>query len=168
MHHRQETTPPGRPLTGRTVLACFIAFFGVVFAVNAVMVRFATSTFGGVETESAYKAGLAFAGDIRAARAQEALGWRVEARLAADGDHASRIDIDVRDAAGRAPGALDVSLVMNHPTDRRFDRAVQMTRVGAGSYRGSGAIAPGQWDMIIELSRDGDRVFRSRNRVIVR
>ena len=27
---------------------------------------------------------------------------------------------------------------------------------------------PGQWDLIIDLSRDGERVFRSRSRVTLR
>jgi nitrogen fixation protein FixH len=45
---------PRRPrkLTGRHVLLGLVAFFGVVFAVNAVLVRAAISTFGGVETVS--------------------------------------------------------------------------------------------------------------------
>ena len=47
-------------LTGKHVLLCLLGFFGVVFAVNAVLVKAATSTFGGVETSSSYKAGLMF------------------------------------------------------------------------------------------------------------
>ena len=46
-----------RPLTGRTVLICLIAFFAVVAIVNGIMIRAAISTFGGVETGSAYQAG---------------------------------------------------------------------------------------------------------------
>lgn len=46
--------PKVRPLTGRTVLLCFIAFFGVVFTANFFLVRAALTTFGGVETESSY------------------------------------------------------------------------------------------------------------------
>ena len=52
---------PPREVTGRMVLVCLVAFFAVVAGVNAVMIRAAVSTFGGVETESAYQAGLAFA-----------------------------------------------------------------------------------------------------------
>ena len=47
-------------LTGRMVLACLVAFFAIVFGVNAIMIRAAMSTFGGVETQNAYQAGLAF------------------------------------------------------------------------------------------------------------
>ena len=51
-------------LTGRTVLVWFVAFFGVVFAVNAILVKAATSTFGGVETTSSYKAGQMFEREV--------------------------------------------------------------------------------------------------------
>jgi len=44
----------GRPLTGRTVLLCFIGFFGVVFTANFFLVRAAVTSFGGVETESSH------------------------------------------------------------------------------------------------------------------
>ena len=59
-----------RPLTGRTVLLCLIAFFAVVSIVNGIMIRAAISTFGGLETGSAYQAGQAFTHDIEAASAQ--------------------------------------------------------------------------------------------------
>ena len=45
------------------------------------MIRCAVTTFGGVETESAYQAGLAFKRETAAARAQDALRlagrWRI-------------------------------------------------------------------------------------------
>ena len=49
------------------MLVCLVAFFGVVAAVNAVHDPAAVSTFGGVETESSYQAGLAFSREIAAA-----------------------------------------------------------------------------------------------------
>ena len=49
-----------RELTGRHVLLWIVGFFAVIFAVNGILVRAATSTFGGLETQSSYKAGLMF------------------------------------------------------------------------------------------------------------
>ncbi len=79
--HAESATserPGGFRVTGRMVLLTFIGFFVVVASVNAVMVTSAVRTFSGVETENAYKAGLAFNESIAAAGAQDALGWRVE------------------------------------------------------------------------------------------
>ena len=47
---RRETSAARRELTGRMVLICLVAFFAIVAGVNAVMIRAAVSTFGGVET----------------------------------------------------------------------------------------------------------------------
>ena len=71
-----------RQLTGRMVLACLIAFFAVIFIVNGIMIRAAISTFGGVETASSYQAGLSFARDAEAARAQDARHWQCRRRAA--------------------------------------------------------------------------------------
>ncbi len=84
-------------MTGRTVLICLVGFFAVVAGVNAVMIRAAVSTFGGVETANAYQAGLAFAREIAAAEAQDALHWQVRAKVAA----ARRCDAGRGDRARR-------------------------------------------------------------------
>src|ERR671912_3031619 len=89
-----------RPITGRSVLIYFISFFGIIFAMNFYMVRVASSSFSGVETESAYKAGLSFKNDVAAAHAQDARHWAVEASLQR-GD-ATSVVITARDAQGQA------------------------------------------------------------------
>ena len=156
-----------KELTGRTVLFSLIAFFGVVAAVNAIMVTAAVKTFGGVETESSYKAGLAFAREIAAAGAQDARHWRVRANVVRAGAEA-KIEILANDA-GDQPLRDIVALVrLAHPTDRRLDQTVEMTAEGAGHFRGTAAFAAGQWDLVIDLDRGGERMFRSRNRVILR
>src|SRR5919112_4365272 len=102
-----------RILTGRMVLFYFIAFFGVIFAMNFYMVRVAISSFSGVETESAYKAGLSFKNDIAAAHAQDARHWSVEAALRR-GDNAGVI-ITARDAQGQALAGLTAEVRLAHP-----------------------------------------------------
>src|ERR1044072_9169149 len=89
-----------RPLTGRTVLICMIAFFAVISIANGIMIRAAVTTFGGVETGSAYQAGKAFKHETEAARAEDGRHWQVKASLRpAEGK--TLIDIDARDATGR-------------------------------------------------------------------
>src|SRR5437588_13118204 len=89
-----------RPLTGRTVLVCLIGFFGTVALANAILIRAAVSTFGGVETSSSYQAGLAFARNAAAARAQDDLHWQVKADVRPSGEVIVFV-IDPRDATGR-------------------------------------------------------------------
>ena len=93
-----------RPLTGRTVLICLIAFFAIVAAVNGIMIRAAISTFGGVETGSAFQAGQAFKHDIEAARAQQSRHWQVKANVRrADGGTAGAKSTRATRAANRSP-----------------------------------------------------------------
>jgi nitrogen fixation protein FixH len=155
-------------LTGRMVLLYLLVFFGIIFAVNIYMAYAATSTFGGLETASSYQAGLSFAHEIERADAQDARHWRVEARLKPAGDGTVGIDVVARDPGGRPVTGLDGAVTFVHPTDRKFDHAVAMQDDGAGRFHGSVAASAGQWDLIIELSRNGERLFKSRNRVGIR
>ena len=155
-----------RPVTGRMVLACLIAFFGVVAGVNAIMIRAAVSTFGGVETSSSYQAGLVFARESAAAHAQDELHWQVKAKVQPVPGR-TLVEIDARDAGGRPLSGLQASARLSHPNDRRADRDVSLSENTAGQFRGTAEPIVGQWDVIIELSRDGERLFRSRNRVVL-
>src|SRR3569833_886137 len=90
-----------RELTGRAVLLWLLAFFGVVFAVNGIMVKAATSTFGGVESQSSYKAGLQFGQEASRAHTQAELHWQVEGHVARNAAGAASLDICVQDSAGK-------------------------------------------------------------------
>jgi nitrogen fixation protein FixH len=148
-----------RELTGRMVLVCFLAFFGVVFGVNGVMVHEALSTFSGVETESSYQAGQMFEHDVAMAKAQDEQHWQIDAKVTHAADGNAHLDVLTR---------MDATATFERPTDRRLDRRVAVSESAPGHFSGSAAISPGQWDLIIELSRQGNRLFRSKNRVVIR
>jgi nitrogen fixation protein FixH len=155
-------------VTGRAVFLTLFAFFAVVFAANFTLATFAVTTFGGVETKNAYQAGLAYSREIAAARAQEARHWKVEATLSPLRSDIVMVEVAARDSTGLPLVGIDVIATFAHPADRRQDRVVPLDASGGGKYRGRGEIAPGQWDLVIEANRDGERVFRSKNRVQVR
>jgi len=156
-----------KEVTGRTVLVWLVAFFATVAAVNVVMIRAAVSTFGGLETESSYQAGLAFARETADARAQDALHWRIDAKLSPVSSGATDVVIAARDANGRPLYGLAATARLVHPTDRRDDQVMSLRQTGPGEFRGVTPVSAGQWDLVIELARDGTRVFRSKNRVLL-
>ncbi len=156
-----------KEVTGRTVLVWLVAFFGIVALVNGVMIRAAVSTFGGLETESSDQAGLAFAHEAADARAQDARHWRVDARLSPVRDGATDLVLDARDAAGQPLRGLAAMARLVHPADQRDDHVVALRETGPGEFRGSATAAAGQWDLVLELARGGNRVFRSKNRVLL-
>jgi len=164
-------TGPGRPprrWTGRMVLFCLLGFFAVVFAVNGVMIHEALSTFGGVDTASAYQAGRMFEQDVAMAKAQDARQWHVDAKVTPASEGAKRLDIVARDAAGLLLSGMDALAVFERPTDRRLDRNVVIAEDSPGHFHGSAEVPAGQWDLVIEFSRQGNRLFRSKNRVILK
>ena len=159
-------TGKGRPLTGRMVLAMLLGFFGLVIAVNLVMVREAISTFGGVDTPSSYQAGLHFKAEEAAIAAQDALHWQVDARLAA-AKVGETVTVTALDAAGEQLTGYAVTARFAHPADERRDVVIALQETAPGSYSGTAAVASGQWTLDLVIGRAGARLFHSQNRVMV-
>ena len=160
----------GRPreLTGRTVLVCLVAFFAVVAGVNAIMMIFAITTFSGVETANSYQAGVAFAREEAAADAQQVRHWNIAAALRPQTDGPTQIELTTRDRAGQPLTGLEATVALTHPNDRRRDRPVTMQAAGPGRFQGTFTPAAGQWDLVIDLTRGGERLFRSKERIVLR
>ena len=157
-----------RELTGRHVLFWLLGFFGVVFAVNAVMVKAATSTFGGVETSSSYKAGLMFEQEVARAEQQDELHWQVDGKIARDKAGEAVLDISARDAKGIPIAGITAQARLAHPADERLDHVIALDRTSAGRFHGDAQVQPGQWELIVDLYRGETRVFRSHSRVTLR
>lgn len=139
-----------RRFTGWHMATIMIAFFGVVIAVNVVMASSAVRTFGGVVVDNSYVASQRFNGWLAEARAQDRLGWRVEAREASDGTLA----LALRDANGPIDGAL-VAVDAQHPLGRLPGRAFTLIGLGAGRYEGRHALQHGRWQLQIQVRAQG-------------
>jgi nitrogen fixation protein FixH len=161
-------TPSDFRLTGRMVLIGLVGFFAIVVGVNAIMIRAATSTFGGVETANAYQAGLAFNRQQAAALAQDALHWNVSADLTRRADGAAALAVSVRDSTGTPPTALNVDARLLHPADARRDHHITLRELAAGRFEGAEPVPPGLWDLVIDVSRGGTELFRSKSRIALR
>jgi nitrogen fixation protein FixH len=157
-----------KPLTGRKVLAMLLAFFGVVFGVNFLMMKLAIDTLPGTEVDSAYSASLAYEQEIAAAHDQNARDWKVDAHVQRGADGAATLQVEARDASGRPVSGLKFEGRFERPTDRRADQQVALAERGIGIYRGSAPlIAAGQWDLVLEAVSAGQRMFLSKNRVLL-
>ncbi len=162
------SSPSASPLTGRRVLIYLIAFFAVVVGANMVMVKLAIDTLPGTEVDSAYRASLTYNAEISAARAQAARGWRVGAHVERGPDQRASVRIEARDAGNALVSGVAFFARLARPTDKRADRIVALAERESGIYRGEAEdVAPGQWDLIIEADRGAERVFLSRNRVLL-
>ena len=157
-----------KPLTGTKVFLILVAFFGVVIGVNVTMMKLAIATLPGTDVDSPYAAGLAYDREISAAQDQAARKWKVNAHIERRADGHAVLEVEARDAAGQPVTGLKFGGRLERPTDKRADLAVDLTEAGIGIYRGDAtSVGPGQWDLVIEGDARGERVFLSRNRVIL-
>jgi nitrogen fixation protein FixH len=160
--------PSGRPLTGRMVLIILLAFFGTVIGVNVTMMKLAIATLPGTEVDSSYSASIGYEKEILAAQDQAARDWRVDAHIARDRNGVATLEVEARDKDGRPVSGLSFQGRLERPTDKRADLVVALSEVGNGVYRGSVALAPGQWDLVIQGDMEGGRrMFLSKNRVML-
>lgn len=158
----------GRQVTGRTVLLAMIGFFGVIAAVNAVMIWLATSSHTGIVVDSAWRSSGNWQQEIEAARAQEALGWTVEIDIARNGDGAD-VTARVADANGAPVDGIDLSVRLLSPTGPAGDRIVTLRAQDNGRFAGSlDTLGSGRWDVLVDAETVRGRVFRSQSTMVVR
>jgi nitrogen fixation protein FixH len=155
-------------LTGRVVLISIVAFFAVVIAVNLVLMKLAIDTLPGTEVDSAYTASLAYEREIAAAHAQNMRNWQVDAHVERRADGAATVRVEARDSGGAPMPGLKFVGRFERPTDRRADQPVTLAEIAIGIYRGSAPVlAAGQWDLVLQGDVAGQRMFLSKNRIVL-
>ncbi len=164
-----QANPSGeRRITGRTVLAVFVGFFGVIASVNAFMIWQATSTHTGIVVDSAWRSSGNWQAEIDAARAQRELGWAVDLDIARNGAGAD-VEALIVDAAGAPVHGIDVSVRMISPVGPDGDRAVTLREQDSGRYTGAFAeLAAGRWQVLLDVRTGAGRAYRSQNALVVR
>ncbi|MFO1169684.1 MAG: FixH family protein [Hyphomicrobiaceae bacterium] len=158
----QALTP--RRIEGRHVLAIFLAFFGVMLAANGAFVYFALSTFGGVETEDAYRKGLDYNATLGEANAQASLGWQPALALdAASGT----LTLKVADKTGKPVTGLKITGVLMRPVtnvgDRKLDGFVE--QAGGIYVERLDALVPGTWIADLAMQWETGIPFKMRERL---
>ncbi|MGF1446314.1 MAG: FixH family protein [Pikeienuella sp.] len=134
--NRSDFAPKGRPLTGRTVLLCFVGAFAVIFGANMALVVAATGSFSGLIVKNSYVTSQAWNDEVAAIRA---LGW-----TSAVGYGDGRLRIEVTDADGRAVDGLELTAVVGRPAQAETDRTLSLVPRDGG-YEAAIDLAPGNW-----------------------
>ncbi|MFY7836591.1 MAG: FixH family protein [Novosphingobium sp.] len=138
-----------RPFTGRKMAAILVSFFAVVIAVNVLMARLASSTFGGVVVDNSYVASQKFNGWLKEAEQEQALGWKGDVVR----DQAGRASIVLADSLGKPLAAAKVTAIAEHPLGQRPTTALALQEVAPGRY-----VAPletGRWRLSVKVEADG-------------
>jgi nitrogen fixation protein FixH len=142
-----------KEITGRHVLFAMVGFFAIIIATDAYLVYKAVSTFGGIETDDAYRKGLGYNQRIAEERAQAELGWTKTASLEKDsGD----LVVTIRDRYEKGVDGLAITALVGRPATNAEDRTLALTPVGSGRYSaGAGALEPGTWVATVTARKAG-------------
>ncbi len=146
---------PVRPLTGWHVLAMFVAFFGVVIAVNFGLAWQAISTFPGLEVENGYIASQTFDAEMAA---QKALNWTLTSAYD-PGSHELRLAF--ADASGQPVTVASLSVLVGRTTEQADDMTPVFDLVD-GVYVAPAKLALGKWMMAVEATAADGTLFRQR------
>jgi nitrogen fixation protein FixH len=155
-------------LTGRKVMAVFVAFFGTVAAADTVLFVLATRTWSGLEVASPYRAGQLYNAELRYAREQDALGWHLDASVARHPSGVASVTVTAADGEAHPLRGRALHLRFERPTDKRKDVEVDLAEVAAGTYAARAEpVAPGQWDLVVEVAGEEGVAFRRRHRIVL-
>ena len=146
-----------RPISGRFVMFALGAFFGTIFAVNAVFITLASSSWPGLFEHGAYERGIAFNRLLEAQRDQDQRGWTTRLRY----DAGAGLWLDLHDATGIPLENLKPELELRAFGHLALDHTITLLRTGDG-YHGAIVLAPQRWQTILQV-RDaaGSVVYRT-------
>ena len=142
-----------RPFTGWHMTGIFIAFFGVVIAVNLVMARYAVGTFGGTVVDNSYVASQSFNRWLDEANKQEKLGWTPIIAI----NDARQVVISVS-LNGVPLTDLTAAGLAVHPLGRAPSVPLVFEKSGSGQLQTRQALPEGRWLVQLTLRRGADVV----------
>ena len=147
------STRDPRQLRGWQVLLMFLAFFGVIFAVNGVFLYSAITSFPGEDVKKSYLQGLSY-GDTLEQRARQAdMGWRAGIGVASGG-----VVLELADRAGAPVSGLIVTGELRRKVTRSGDVDLVFSGDGAGAYLAAldQPLEAGEWAVTVRAYEHAD------------
>ncbi|MEO1029698.1 MAG: FixH family protein [Pseudomonadota bacterium] len=155
-----------KQLKGWHVLLWFLAFFGLMFAVNGVFLFNAITSFPGEDIEKSYRQGVNYNQVLNARADMADLGWQAELGMI-DRDVVFRLE----DADAQAIYGRDVTGLLRRPATTSADTEITLNHRKVGEYRADlSGLKTGRWEATIRvMSADGERVeFEARKELRLR
>jgi nitrogen fixation protein FixH len=155
-----STDNTGREVKGWHVLMIFLAFFGVIIAVNVTLAWNAIATFPGLEVENSYVASQTF--DVERS-AQQDLGWSLTPFYNAG--HGT-LQLAFADATGHPVTVSDLTVLVGRTTERADDLTPAFVWRD-GIYAASATLARGKWMMAVTAHAADGTLFHQRLDLVV-
>lgn len=141
--------PAVRRFTGWHMAGVMGGFFGTVVGVNLLLANLALSTFSGVVVENSYVASQGFNALLGAAKADRALGWKLDLARGATGAARFRLT----DASGALLRGAELRAQAIHPLGAKASVTLTPKEVAPGIY--AAPLAAGRWHVAVEVRAHG-------------
>lgn len=147
MNKPKSTT---RRINGFHATWMFVAFFGVIFAVNMLMARFAVSSFGGTVVDNSYVASQNYNKWLEEGRKQASHGWSFS-KAARSGDKVVFSAV----AEDQSPlETMTLSAEVSHPVGRTETFELTFNEIAPGQYSSVEAVPAGRWKLKVRAIRN--------------
>lgn len=152
-------------IRGSHVLLMLIGFFVTVFVVNGIMIYKAESTFGGIETEDAYRKGVAYNESLAKNAKQSLLGWKDEIKVVGT---PYRLQVSLHGKDNAAIAGKRIVATVGRPATNRYDMTFNLVETSPGLYEAElSNVGEGTW--IVDLSaydagNSREPVYQARRR----
>lgn len=144
-------------MTGKQVAWYFVAFFGFVGLINAVMITFAVRTHSGLVTDHPYEKGLAYNKVVEAENNQNTLGWKSTL------DYKNgALSFSLRDKNNRIINPEKVTATITRPTQQGMDFSVVLK----GNETHINFPAKGLWEVRADAMFKGVHYQQSKRIVV--
>ena len=149
-----------KALTGKTVLSCLLAAFGVIATVNGTLIMLALDSFSGETEAKSYAAGLDYNRTLERVEAQKRQGWQISGGATPMEDGSTKVAVTFVDSAGQPIEGLSAVATFSRPTQNGLDFDVALAAQGKGLYTASTTPPlPGRWHVRISASRGDEPPF---------
>lgn len=153
------STPPFQ-IKGWHVLAIFVAFFGVVIAVNTGFVVMSVKTFPGEVSVTPYEDGLLYNKTLAQQTAQAKLGWRAIAAADPQG-----VALEMLDRDGAPVRGLTIAGKLERPATEAGRRMLAFRETAPGRYVAAAGGLTGAWDLTATARAKAGETFVAERRL---
>lgn len=147
-------------IKGWHVLLGFIAFFGIVIAVDTGFVIMSVRSFPGQVSVTPYEDGLVYDRKLAQIAAQERLGWRAGAAAEPDA-----VVVEMRDRAGDALTGLAITGKLERPATEAGRLTLRFHEASAGRYVARPGPLTGAWDLTAVAAGGHGERFEAERRL---
>lgn len=140
-----------KKITGFHVTLMFVAFFGVIMAVNFLMAGLALGSFSGTVVDNSYVASQKYNEWLEESRREAAHGWTVS-EPTRTGD---KLQLEVTNAQGEALSGFEISATAFHPVGRTEAISLTFLEEKDGRYVSNEAVPEGRWKLKISIAEGG-------------